>query len=1000
MLDALPTVKRRVELWRLMFEKTTAADILYRGILARVHTTPEMRELHDALGLKRIDPELLRVTLAKEKTPARQGRRSSSRLVRAWPDDLELGLRVLDAFEDAGDTAGERTLARKLRRRDDTNAKVRTAVGEAYLRLAKLPGGSERDEAEARRAFGEIVEFAVDDPVARRRLGDLLRSHGWYDEAFRQYETLAKLTPDDASVALLLSSAAAGMGKVEEAVGWTEKGALGAPDGRSAEGPLAHDLASVILASAEDDAVPRWPEGRGDGVARAGPATARRERRRAGRNARAFLTWSHPEVHTTLFWGTGATLRPAPEGDPLLGLAAVSFPAKRHDVFVEVRLEPEDAEVAARLDAEATAHRDLWRRDRGRARPSRPDSSPARTHDQALSHGLRSCRRGGGQVIAALKRGVVLLIGAAAIVVFTMAFRVKRTSEARVVYVTLGEVQAIHAEVRVGGSDVLGVRRYGRGDRITTDKDGRGRARLDYGTRASSSTDRRRSSRSITAASRSKRGASSWEGAPGARSEVTVGDITVLVGTSAVAFDRTDTTGFYCASGEVVARAFGKEVRVHSGERARTTGKELTVAPEKVWNDWTHGMAHPWSAAGKPRGAVGELWGRLSDVPDDAGSPLATRSHRLEVSIQGELARTETRTTYFNAGSKPVIGDFRMALPEGAIVSGFAVGVGESLEVGSVRLGRDAPGPDPRARLEWAGEGWVRGTTGTIRPAETVVVYVRYTEWLSPAGDRMTYRYPMVGEGVPPVIGEFHAVIDAEVDATAVGIGPDMQMQGNLIETQRADFRPTSGPRGRFQLRPGRVRSRARLLRPRVPGIGRLVLARPDRDGARCRSARDDARAPPRHVTQHRRDLARRRARRRGGAASTASARTIASSFSRETIARRRSAPPSLARSTTRDAPPFEAAWTRSDPEGRRTSARRSNGLRMRLPASDPSAMLLYLGDGWPTLGDAGTSTCDSRPPRPKARRSAEARSGRRWSRAEPLRAVRARPLGRPACST
>jgi Ca-activated chloride channel family protein len=63
-------------------------------------------------------------------------------------------------------------------------------VAEYYLRLAGRGQGrgSERDAEEARRTFGEIVEFAPEDPLARRRLGDLLRAHGFYAEALRQYE--------------------------------------------------------------------------------------------------------------------------------------------------------------------------------------------------------------------------------------------------------------------------------------------------------------------------------------------------------------------------------------------------------------------------------------------------------------------------------------------------------------------------------------------------------------------------------------------------------------------------------------------------------------------------------------------------------------------------------------------------------------------------------------------------------------------------------------------
>ncbi|HLM73647.1 MAG TPA: AgmX/PglI C-terminal domain-containing protein, partial [Polyangiaceae bacterium] len=251
MLDAIPGMSDRVALWRAMLREGGAADALYRGMLARVRTADQARELNRALGLKSIDPGILAKAMKEAKSP--QDRVARLRAFTAeWPDDRTLSRRLLDDLEDAGDVAGARSLGRSLRARPDADARIRTAVGELSLRLAARAASPEEkalDEAEARRAFGEIVEFAPDDPVARRRLGDLLRAHGWFADAARQYETLALLAPDDPSVALLRAAAAEGLGKLEEAVRWTEKGgSAGAPDVEQSPAFTARAFSATYLA--------------------------------------------------------------------------------------------------------------------------------------------------------------------------------------------------------------------------------------------------------------------------------------------------------------------------------------------------------------------------------------------------------------------------------------------------------------------------------------------------------------------------------------------------------------------------------------------------------------------------------------------------------------------------------------------------------------------------------------------------------------------------------
>jgi Ca-activated chloride channel family protein len=359
MLDALPSTSKRVALWRSMFDDRAEADTLYRGLVARVKTPAQMRELHQALGLKSLDPQLLAKYLRDAKTPEARVAKMRA-LVQEWPDDFDVALALLDALEDAGDRGGARDLAEHLRARPDIDAHVRTEIGELYLRLSatdKSPADKKSDLAAGRRAFGEIVEFAPEDPVARRRLGDLLRAHGWYAEAQRQYETLAELAPDDASVTLLFAAAAQGQGQLEAAVRWLEKAeGGGAPAAGPDRGPagVARALAATYLAWGRLAA--RQSKNDKELAALVARATRvlsdQRTKGSAHISVRVSLTWAHPELHPTLWSNALGSDMPAPEGDVAQGIAQVRVP-RRAGIQVEVRLDPEELARTARLGAQA-----------------------------------------------------------------------------------------------------------------------------------------------------------------------------------------------------------------------------------------------------------------------------------------------------------------------------------------------------------------------------------------------------------------------------------------------------------------------------------------------------------------------------------------------------------------------------------------------------------------------------------------------------------------------
>nr|WP_255216513.1 VIT and VWA domain-containing protein [Pseudenhygromyxa sp. WMMC2535] len=103
-------------------------------------------------------------------------------------------------------------------------------------------------EDEARRLYSEIVEYAPDSVANRSLLGDLFLRHGWFADAYRQYERLMDID-ESADAAIRLARAAAGTGRTDEALRLLERvyageGRPGADDPRR----WARVHAAVILA--------------------------------------------------------------------------------------------------------------------------------------------------------------------------------------------------------------------------------------------------------------------------------------------------------------------------------------------------------------------------------------------------------------------------------------------------------------------------------------------------------------------------------------------------------------------------------------------------------------------------------------------------------------------------------------------------------------------------------------------------------------------------------
>ena len=384
----------------------------------------------------------------------------------------------------------------------------------------------------------------------------------------------------------------------------------------------------------------------------------------------------------------------------------------------------------------------------------------------------------------------------ASIAVLVLAHRSERADTG--VY-TVGDVQVMHASVKLSGREVRGHARLADGDRLLTGPDGRARLRLDDATLifVAASTDFTLRGSGITL----MQGRLFVQGDAASRTQVTIGAATTAVSSSAAAFEvgvssnRNPVNKIYCAQGELLVSAAGRQARIASGETATLDKDGPKVLPEKAFDDWTGGLAVPWAGDEGHHSAIAEF--RVGRGGDDPGAPLVIRSENIETKIEGELAVTKTRSRYFNGSESSVRADIRMAAPPGAILSRVALREGgpDATEREAVLLPSKL---EPSAtyltgQLNWAGNGWLRGELPTINSGAAVELIVEYVEWLPTRAGSATYRFPMTQTGEPPLIGDLSASVDVSGTNTPwIRASKGASIHDGKVELHRADARPSS----------------------------------------------------------------------------------------------------------------------------------------------------------------------------------------------------------------
>lgn len=157
------------------------------------------------------------------------------------PGDPQGERRLIQSLTEQGKLEEALARGRALRDQGLMTPVLAQQIGEVFVAHGQVE--------EAQRIFSEIVEFDPDSPQSRELLGDIFFRHGWFERAYRQYEDLVGIRPEEQAAAIRLARAAAGAGRVDEALRILRKVAAG--EGRpGADDPrrFARLHAAVLLA--------------------------------------------------------------------------------------------------------------------------------------------------------------------------------------------------------------------------------------------------------------------------------------------------------------------------------------------------------------------------------------------------------------------------------------------------------------------------------------------------------------------------------------------------------------------------------------------------------------------------------------------------------------------------------------------------------------------------------------------------------------------------------
>ncbi|MFH1756134.1 MAG: VIT domain-containing protein, partial [Candidatus Latescibacterota bacterium] len=146
------------------------------------------------------------------------------------------------------------------------------------------------------------------------------------------------------------------------------------------------------------------------------------------------------------------------------------------------------------------------------------------------------------------------------------------------------------------------------------------------------------------------------------------------------------------------------------------------------------------------------------EPPDVIYQPLLIKSHRVDVSINNQAAKTKIEQVFSNQTNRDLEGTYLFPIPEGASITEFAMWMngkkveGDILDAGEARkiyndIVRRLKDP---GLLEYAGRGLFRANVYPIPRHGDVRIEIVYEELLVSDAGLIAYRYPLNSQRISP----------------------------------------------------------------------------------------------------------------------------------------------------------------------------------------------------------------------------------------------------------